>query len=682
MPLAACHTRQQMLDALLFVLRQEGAPNFSKPFDQVLQALACRRVLLVLDNFEQLVEAGRADLAQWLSALPGLQLLVTSRRALGLDGEAEHSLAALPLPPQDASLQAHALNPAVTLFADRARAVRADFHLSARNHQQVADIVRGLHGLPLAIELAAARVRSLGLADLQAMLQDPARSGGSLQLLSRSGPRAADDARHASMLYVLQWSWQQLSPAEQTLLALLSSCDGGASLAMLAHLQQACEDTRAGLTQLALSVDELLASSVAYRSESAAGHSRYHAFEAMREFVFHQAGADGVTRLRAQHARAVAAWAATLGHEPDLALARAEWPNLLRALAQGAEPAAKPADAEQAIHTVLAARWVLDDMSLPASALDHLRAAAALAHAHAHPLPHPHPHPDALLQSLLAMHSFHAGQREAAQQHAQAALACTPDSAVQRAEVLRNAAQVLVRLSSEPGPLLGLVQECLALAREHGLPDIEARALTLLGLIEYRAHREASAVLHHYQQALALWRRHGPRARAASGMASLAIQLGALHRVPEQLLLLGEARALAAQWGQQRLLAYCMSVTGYALTDLRRYAEAADMFGQCLQMDWDHAHWREWFYVLWNLPRTLAHLRQPQVAAQLMGFAENFYAQRFGVLGPEDLPEARRTRRLVAAQAGRAQAQAWWQEGAALSMAQAMALAQKAIGRD
>jgi predicted amino acid-binding ACT domain protein len=139
--------------------------------------------------------------------------------------------------------------------------------------------------------------------------------------------------------------------------------------------------------------------------------------------------------------------------------------------------------------------------------------------------------------------------------------------------------------------------------------------------------------------------------------------------------LLEEARALAAQLGQQRLLAFTTSITGYALADLGRYAESAAQYRQCLQMSWDSASWREWFYALWNLPRTLAHLHRPGPAAQLMGFAEAFYAERFGQLGAEDLPEARRTRRLAAALLGREATTGLWRQGAAMSMAEAMQLA-------
>ncbi len=351
-PLASCSNRPQMLETLLRVLQPQGGAESTEPALRVAGSLAGRRVLLVLDNFEQLVEAGRDDVARWLSDLPALHLLVTSRRVLGLDGETEQVLPALPPPAPGASFAEQLMNPALALFADRARAARADFAVTEANHTQVSDLVRALHGLPLAIELAAARLRSLGLNGLCAMLApaQPAAGHGALALLARAGARAPDDARHASMLTVLQWSWQQLLQDEQALLSDLAACDGGASLALLSQL--------AGLNghQTAARVDNLVAASVAYVRHDAQGASRYAVFEPMLEFVFLQAGPAGVARLRARHARGVARWAESLGEHAKLPVVRAEWANLLRAVASGADPAVPAAHPGQAIDTVLALR--------------------------------------------------------------------------------------------------------------------------------------------------------------------------------------------------------------------------------------------------------------------------------------------------------------------------------------
>ena len=656
-PLATCDSRSQMLDTVLHTLCQDGAADPDAAAQRVAQTLAGQRVLLVLDNFEQLARVGRNDLARWLSDLPELHLLVTSRRVLGLDGEADQVLAALPLPKPDATPAEQALNPGVALFVDRAQSARADFQLGPHNRAQVTALVAALHGLPLAIELAAARLRSLGLDDMLAMLlPSPAQPGGqALTLLARSGPRAPDDARHASMLHVLQWSWQQLSAPEQALLAALAACDGGASLALLARLA-AC-----GPAEAAVLADQLVAASVAYMRADARGASRYAVFEPMREFVFVQAAAAGVARLRARHAQAVADWATSLGDGAAVAAVAAEWPNLLRAVASGADPAMPGASPQQAIDTCLALRWALEDLSLPPSALDHLRSALQATGGHR----------EGWVHALLAMHSFEAGQRQAAAHHAAAALAATTPLDA-RAPVLRCAARVKMRLGEDLSAVLALADEAIALGTQHGQMSDVCAALNTRRVLLYRRDHDQPADLARSQQLLALWRAHGPPHCVTSGLVGLALSLGFLRRVPEQLVVLDEARALAIQLGQTRLLAFTTSITGYALADLRRHAEAAACYRQCLQMSWTSTSWREWFYALWNLPRTLAHLRRPEPAALLMGFAETFYAQRFGQLGAEDLPEARRTLRLVAAQLGQERTAALWRQGAGLSMPEAM----------
>ena len=672
-PLAACASREQMLDAVLRVVQEDSDAGSGTESERLERALAGRRVLLLLDNFEQLVEEARADLAHWLARLTGLHLLVTSRRSLGLDGEVEHALAALMLPGLNEALQAHLLNPAVILFVERARAARAGFALTAGNHEQVAAIARALHGLPLAIELAAARVRSLALAEILQMLDGSKPGSMPLELLERSGPRAADDERHASMLSVLQWSWQHLSPAEQGLLALLSVCDGGASRLLLARLAgssaTAGERSEFGLPAAALGVDGLLSASVAYRQEGPDGASRFHAFEPMREFVLRQAGPAGVAQLRGAHARALAAWVLALGPDPAPQLIRSETPNLWRALASGADLALSEASPEQAIDTVLTARAMLSDLQPPPSALALLRQAAAAAPGHRH----------AELQARLALYSYLSGERDHAQQHVQLTLAAAFAAPEPEAEALADVwccvASVQLRLGADIQEVLALSERALALARRHQLRDVEARALSVQAVSLMRLDHDVVANERRRRQLLALWRAHGPRARVTEGLAGLALALGFLHRTPEQLEVLDEARALAAELGQTRLLAFTQSITGYALADRRRFEASAAMYRLCLQGAWAQGHWREWFYALWNLPRTLAHLRQPEAAAKLMGFAERFYAERFGVLGSEDLFESRRTRRLIAVQIGRERAALAWHEGQELAMAEAMRLA-------
>jgi predicted ATPase len=176
--------------------------------------LHSRRLLLVLDNFEQLT--GAAPLVSTLlAAAPGVAALVTSRTVLRLSGEHEFPVPPLPVPQagtgeDPASARQYA---SVRLFAERAHAAAADFELTSDNAGAVAEICRRLDGLPLAIELAAARVRLLPPQALLARIDD--RLG-----LLTGGARDLPE-RQRTLRSTLDWSFGLLSPPEQALFACL-----------------------------------------------------------------------------------------------------------------------------------------------------------------------------------------------------------------------------------------------------------------------------------------------------------------------------------------------------------------------------------------------------------------------------------------------------------------------------
>jgi predicted ATPase len=173
-----------------------------------------RRLLLVLDNFEQVADAARL-LAELLAAAPGLKMLVTSRSTLRLSGEHEFPVPPLPVPPVGAATDAGTAEQyaSVRLFTERAQAVAPGFRLTSQNAVAVAEICRRLDGLPLAIELAAARVRLLPPQALLARLGDP------MGVLT-GGPRDAPE-RQRTLKNTLDWSFALLSPGEQALFARL-----------------------------------------------------------------------------------------------------------------------------------------------------------------------------------------------------------------------------------------------------------------------------------------------------------------------------------------------------------------------------------------------------------------------------------------------------------------------------
>ena len=191
----------------LGVREQPGVPAA----DAVMRVLARRQLLLVLDNCEHVIGAAAQLCAGLLQACDDVRVLATSREPLRIAGEAAYRLAPLPVPgPGDDMAGAEA----VTLFADRARAADAGFALTGQNRGDVARLVGRLDGMPLAIELAAARAEALGVSQLLGLLDDR------LALLAGGDRLAA--GRHRSLAAAAQWSYQLLADQEQRVFRLLS----------------------------------------------------------------------------------------------------------------------------------------------------------------------------------------------------------------------------------------------------------------------------------------------------------------------------------------------------------------------------------------------------------------------------------------------------------------------------
>ncbi len=202
-------------------------------FDSLKDFLRDRQMLLVLDNFEQVISAASL-LTELLAACAGLRLLVTSRETLRLQGEHEFSLrplalsslAEIPSPPSVETLLQY---PGITLFVQRAQASQPEFKLTAENAAAVAEVCARLDGLPLAIELAAARIKLLPPQAMLARLQESA-----LGLLT-GGARDLP-ARQQTLRGTVQWSYDLLSADEQRTFRTLSVFVGGCTLEAATHV--------------------------------------------------------------------------------------------------------------------------------------------------------------------------------------------------------------------------------------------------------------------------------------------------------------------------------------------------------------------------------------------------------------------------------------------------------------
>jgi predicted ATPase/DNA-binding SARP family transcriptional activator len=198
-----------------------GAPN-AEPMDRLIAALRERETLLILDNCEHVIESAAAFADRALGECRRLRILATSREPLGITGEALWQVEPLALPAEDADLGQIESSQAVQLLRDRAGAVRKDLAIDVRTLSNMARVCRALDGIPLAIELAAARLRTMSLDQLANRLDDRFRllTGGSRTALPH----------HRTLRAVVDWSWELLTDAERTVLRRLAVFSSGASL--------------------------------------------------------------------------------------------------------------------------------------------------------------------------------------------------------------------------------------------------------------------------------------------------------------------------------------------------------------------------------------------------------------------------------------------------------------------
>jgi predicted ATPase/DNA-binding SARP family transcriptional activator len=199
-----------------------GGATHADPTDRVIAAVREREALLILDNCEHVIESAAAFSHRLLGECRRLRILATSREPLGITGEALWLVEPLPVPEADAGPGEIASSPAIRLLRDRAGAVRRNLAVDANTLSTMVGLCRALDGMPLAIELAAARLRTMSIDQLANRLDDRFRllTGGSRTALPR----------HRTLRAVVDWSWELLSDAERMVLRRLSVFSGGASL--------------------------------------------------------------------------------------------------------------------------------------------------------------------------------------------------------------------------------------------------------------------------------------------------------------------------------------------------------------------------------------------------------------------------------------------------------------------
>ncbi len=294
--LAAARDSDRMLLSIMQVLNIKPAPALSA-IQSLITQLQDKQLLLLLDNFEQVRDAAPV-IGELLAAVPGLKVLVTSRTVLRLYGENEFKVQPLDVPDSSDVLDVTKLAQygAVQLFVERARAVEPGFAAAS-----IAQICARVDGLPLALELAAARVKLLSPAMLLARLSE-----ARLSVLTR-GAKNLPDRQH-TMRNTIRWSYDLLTPIEQAWFARLGVFSGGWSLeaaeAMLQAIATDLDDEDITISGFTLDLlEHLVDNSLLVRLPMTAGQVRFTLLETLRAYALERLNAHGeLERLRDWHA--------------------------------------------------------------------------------------------------------------------------------------------------------------------------------------------------------------------------------------------------------------------------------------------------------------------------------------------------------------------------------------------
>ena len=651
-PLVDCLDERQAVDALARALSIVARD----PLQAIIDALGGQPTLLVLDNFEQLADSALTLVSRLLEGLPVLHLLVTSRRRLGLGGEQVFVHGGLPVPDLQAPLADILRSPAVALFVDRARAARPDYQPAAKDGPALCSLVRLLDGMPLALELAASRVRGCSLQELLRQLQD-GEGTPLLDTLDRHPGRAGVDGRHASLREVMDWSWRQLRPGPAALLQAMTVLGAPTRFEAVA--------AAGGLDGAATRdlLQELIDASLVQSHEDGLGLMRHGLLQPVREFA---AGllADGqaaLARARVRH------W--LIGQAPALLspgpVAFEAELDLVYASITGAMADGAPDDAAR-LAVAFKRHRSLDTLEpMPIMVMQLLeRAAQAPLHAAL----------KSELLELLAQVRGLAGFVAEAVPLAEQALAWATDDRQRSLGMTRLVALHVLGGHHTPADDDRIAQ-AVALGRTCGDAVAEATALRMQMLIAVNLRRDFLGPEQQVVHAQRLWEGLGDLRNARRRLLDRANCWAWTGRTDEAADALARCEQEALCDGDHNTAAMSAWQLGRVQVRRRRWPEAAAAFRRCLRLAWRRNNLLMQSYALMHLPNALVMLGQAENAARLQAYAMARWIQRFGDINPVEAAELRRTRRLLRKALGAPTAESLRLSGQALLSAEAVALA-------
>ncbi len=630
--LAPLSDPNMVVSAIARTLGACEAPGVS-PLGSVQSAIGERPLLLVLDNMEQVVDAA-PQVAELLAACPNLKVLTTSRIALRVRGEQEMPVPPLSLPRRSASppsLAALSSCAAVQVFVERAQSVRPDFSLTAQNAPAVAEICARLDGLPLALELAAARVKMLPPETLLSRLGLALLTGGARDL-----PERQQTLRRA-----IAWSYDLLDAADKLLLARLAVFAGGCTLDAA---EAVCGD---GLEKEVLDgLASLTDSSLLRQEENEAGEPRFLLLETIRAFALELLDASSERdALRCRHrdyfmrlvhdTRDEAGWEGTRymtasEREAYMRLLGAEQDNLRAALDWCEEDPEGAQAGLQLAREMVRFWWRRGELRE-----GWRRLTAALAHkgASARTLTR------ARALAAAAETAFQMGDLDASRALFEESLALFRE--VGSKAGCAGALDGLACVAFTQGDLdhaADLYEESLAAWREVGFVLQTAAVLLNLATLALKQDKSDAAAAHRAEAVVLLQSIEEPenRIHAWEGLARLADEQGNLEAARglcEKCL--AEAQAAGDRWAAGRF----MDILADMSARQGDWGAARVFWEQSLQIGWDLKDKWDIANVLVGLTRAADAQGQPERVARLLGAVQTLNAEMSRVPNPQEPSE-------------------------------------------
>ena len=645
-----CVHPAQLLAALVSGL---SAPPTGDALEAIRASLAGRSALVILDNAEQLSDEASALFVRLLSNLPALHLLATSRRLFDLDGEFSCQLGGLPLAPEGSDADTLRSNDAVCLFISRARDATARFEPDPDGLIDIAALVRWLGGMPLAIELAASRMRATTPRELLARLQAPSGS----PMLEQLARRTAGDTtalRHGSMRQVVEASWDLLDATQRDLLRAISVLASPArleTLAATAHLEA---------TEAQRVIDQLHDAHLMHSTETD-GVVRHGLPQPVREFAVERTAAqadakarDGLMRWLAEFVRRNAK-----GH-----------PVAIQAEMALIEAAVVSADADRnpvgAIDLALALSTHFWDTAPASTALlDAIEPMARQLTDDAR---------RADIHALLAHGYGTAGLMRQGLEHARMAMDLAHDD-LRRSQAQCVLVSLLLVSGTAQDELQAQAEQAAALAQRCGNLRALAAALRVRATIACNVHKDFVQAEKLLGQAQDVWERLGSRRMSNARLLERAILWWGQGRQDEAMATLRECERTAVVIGDRLCLLDLAWYRSRILIRQRQWAQAISVIHEGVQICWQLHRTHQMPQMLAHLPEALVMTGRAEDAARLQAYALQGLERQSRPINAIEARELKAGRRMIRRHLGAARADALRIEGIGLSLKQAVARA-------